>query len=79
MHSRKCKPSLPSMKETFQTWFRGIREKKQLTQTEAADQLGLSSPTISRWEDGTEPRVRHLPRLIEWAPIKADKLLEMFK
>lgn len=61
----------------FSTWFRTTREKKKLTQTQAAQQLELSSPTISRWEDGTEPRAHHLPRICKWAPIKPDKLMEL--
>ena len=62
----------------FCTWFREVREKKNLTQTQAAEQLLLSSPTISRWEAGTEPRAGHLPRICKWAPIKPDKLLSLF-
>lgn len=62
----------------FPQWFRGVREKKGLTQIKAAEELELSSPTISRWEAGTEPRAGHLARICEWAPIKPDKLLALF-
>jgi transcriptional regulator with XRE-family HTH domain len=64
---------------TFGTWFQEMREKKKLTQTEAAEQLQLTSPTISRWEGGTEPRSRHLTRICKWAPVKPDKLLELLE
>lgn len=60
---------------SFAEWFKQQRTKKRLSQTETAHQLKLSSPTISRWEDGTEPRAKHLARICKWAPIKADKLL----
>lgn len=63
--------------EMFPAWFRKTRVKKRLTQTVTADQLGLSSPTISRWEAGTEPRSGHLLRICKWAPIEADKLLKL--
>lgn len=63
----------------FPDWFKDLREKKGLTQMEAAEQLRLSSPTISRWEKGTEPRAGHLPRIRDWAPIKPEKLLQLFE
>jgi len=61
----------------FSDWFLRAREKKGLTQTQTAEQLGLSSPTISRWEAGTEPRSSHLDRICEWGPVEAKKLLKM--
>lgn len=66
------------MAKDFPSWFRSVREKKKMTQTQVADQLDLSCPTISRWEAGTEPRAGHLSRICEWAPIKPDKLLSLF-
>jgi transcriptional regulator with XRE-family HTH domain len=66
------------MQARFATWFRSTREEKGLSQTEAAEQLKLSSPTLSRWETGTEPRVSHLIRISKWAAIPADKLLKLF-
>lgn len=71
-------PKSASVPASFADWFSGIRELKKLTQTQAAEQLGLSSPTISRWEAGTEPRAKHLPLICKWAPIKPDKLLQLF-
>jgi transcriptional regulator with XRE-family HTH domain len=66
------------MQARFASWFRQTRDEKGLSQTEAAEQLKLSSPTLSRWEQGTEPRVSHLIRISKWAPIAADKLLKLF-
>jgi transcriptional regulator with XRE-family HTH domain len=66
------------MSKTFKGWFREVREKKQLTQIQTAQQLGLTSPTISRWEAGTEPRASHLVRICAWAPIEPKKLLNLF-
>jgi transcriptional regulator with XRE-family HTH domain len=67
------------MAPDFRTWFRATREKKRLTQTQTAEQLRLTSPTISRWETGTEPRASHLLRICRWAPIKAEKLMELLE
>jgi len=63
----------------FSIWFKKTREKKDLTQIEAAEQLGLSSPTISRWETGTAPRAEHLQRICTWGPVKPDKLILFFE
>jgi len=79
LHFRKRTSTVPAMaKISFKDWFRSVRERKQLTQTQAAEELKLSSPTISRWEAGTEPRASHLRRIARWAPIAAEKLLELF-
>jgi transcriptional regulator with XRE-family HTH domain len=63
---------------TFPKWFKATREKKGLTQTQAAKELGMTSPTISRWEAGTEPRAGHLGKICTWAPIAPAKLLALF-
>lgn len=34
--------------------LRAVREKSGFTQTEAAEALGTTQPTISRWERGTQ-------------------------
>ena len=65
------------MKKGFADWFKATREKKGLTQLQAAQELQLSGPTISRWEGGTEPRAAHLLRISKWGLIKPDKLLKM--
>jgi transcriptional regulator with XRE-family HTH domain len=68
---------MPKMQ--FSTWFLSKRKEKGLTQMQAAEQLGLSSPTISRWEDGTEPRAGHLIKICKWGSIKPDALVKMFE
>jgi len=65
------------MEKAFADWFRKTREKKGLTQLQAAQELALSGPTVSRWEGGTEPRSGHLLRISKWGSIKAEKLLKM--
>lgn len=66
--------------QTFSQWFAKLREARRLTQTEAAEQLGLSGPTISRWEAGAAlPRVEHLKALRKWAKVSASKLLSLFE
>ncbi len=65
------------MATSFAKWFEKIRKKKGLTQIEAATVLGLSGPTISRWEGDTEPRASHLLRICKWAPISPEKLLKI--
>lgn len=64
--------------DRFATWFKNTRLKRGLTQTEAADELHLKAPTVSRWESGTDPRAGHLLRVVRWGKISADKLLQMF-
>ena len=67
------------MSNSFPAWFETTRKKKNLSQIQAAKQLRLSSPTVSRWENGTEPRAKHLPRIVKWAPITAEALLKLFE
>jgi transcriptional regulator with XRE-family HTH domain len=62
---------------SFPTWFKTMRERKKLSQTKAAKQLALSSPTISRWESGMLPRAEHLPRICKWGPIAPERLLRL--
>lgn len=63
--------------ETYADWFRSTREKKGDTQVQAALDLGLTGPTISRWESGGIPDARHLLRVCRWSGIKAEKLLKI--
>lgn len=51
---------------------RRLREALELAQTEVAAAVKVSSPTISRWEDGT--RVPSGERAVRWA-----KLLRAFE
>jgi len=61
----------------FAIWFQKTRQKKGLTQLQAALQLNLTSPTVSRWEMGFLPRASILLKISQWGPIKAEKLLKL--
>lgn len=62
----------------FKSWFKKVRKKRGLTMKEAAKELRISEPTVSRWEDGTAvPRVGYLLRLLRWGKISAMSLLRM--
>ena len=74
---RKRIATVLRMSSPFPEWFRKTRERKHQTQAESATVLGLTSPTISRWESGTDPRAGHLLRICKWAPIKAQRLIEL--
>jgi transcriptional regulator with XRE-family HTH domain len=62
---------------TYADWVRSTREKKGQTQIQAAEALKLSGPTLSRWESGGMPDVRHLLRVVRWGRIKPDRLLKI--
>ena len=62
---------------TFANWFMKTRKQRKLTQLEAALELGLTSPTISRWEMGFLPRSSVLLRISTWGKIAPEKLLRL--
>lgn len=73
-----CLPviSLPTMgamaDASFGTQFKRARERRHLTQLEAADRLGVDRKTVDNWEhDRTYPRSR-LGAIYEWAPELAE-------
>ncbi|MCK9418234.1 MAG: helix-turn-helix domain-containing protein [Nitrospirae bacterium] len=37
-----------------------------LFQRQAADKMGVSAASICSWERGTEPELRHIPKIIEF-------------
>ncbi len=63
---------------TFSEWFIKVREDKGISQTEAAVQLGVSGPTVCRWENGGYPDVHILHKMCKWGKIEAKKLLKLF-
>jgi transcriptional regulator with XRE-family HTH domain len=66
------------MPKRFNDWFKKVRTSRGLTMAKAAKELGISEPTVSRWEDGAAvPRVGYLLRLIKWGKISATSLLRM--
>lgn len=62
---------------TFGDWLRSTREKKGLTQVQAAAELEISGPTICRWETGAEPRSGLLKRVCRWGNVPPAKLVDM--
>jgi transcriptional regulator with XRE-family HTH domain len=44
--------------------IRDYREKRDLTQRQLADQLGVTQQSVARWEQGSPPR-RYMLRIIE--------------
>lgn len=66
------------MTKSFKSWFKKVRKGRGLTMAEAAEELGISEPTVSRWEDGAAiPRSEYLLRLLKWGRISAQNLLKM--
>ena len=53
-----------------------LRKTKGLTQQEAAEQLGVSNKTVSKWESGGGfPDITVLPALAELYGVTADDIL----
>jgi transcriptional regulator with XRE-family HTH domain len=44
--------------------IRDYRQKREMTQRELADQLGVTQQSVARWEQGSPPR-RYMLRVIE--------------
>ena len=51
-----------------------FRRLKGWTQTDLAQQLGVSLNTIQRWEGGAQPRPRHFAKLVEALGVSALEL-----
>src|SRR5439155_26132545 len=54
---------------------RAKRRSKKLSIREAADEIGVSAPTISRVERGHLPERENLLRLARWAEVRIDPVL----
>lgn len=50
------------------------RRAKGLTQTDLAQKLGVSLPTVQRWEAGSIPRARQVPKLADALGVPAEEL-----
>lgn len=48
-------------------WIAGLRDKLGMTQTEFALELGVSQPSVSRWEKDADPEVNPWLRLVDLA------------
>jgi len=63
------------MDQIFSNNLRRLRQQKQLTQEQAAEQLGVSAQSISRWECGTTlPDVMLLPQIARLYCVTVDDL-----
>lgn len=40
-------------------WIKGLRRHLGLTQTQFAESLGVGQPSVSRWENGSDPELAH--------------------
>ena len=64
------------MNETIGNRIAKFRKAKNMTQEELANQLGVSSQAVSKWEnDASCPDISLLPQLCEVLGITADELL----
>lgn len=63
--------------KTIGTRIRGLREKKNMTQTELSDYLGMKTyTTVSKWEsDDNFPKGKDLKKLAELFGVSSDYLL----
>lgn len=51
---------------SFSSWIASVLKRERLTHEAAAQQLGVSVKTVSRWLRGeTRPRMSHLRRMVE--------------
>lgn len=56
-----------------------LRERVNLTQMKLAVAVGVSLTTVSEWENGkSEPRLKHVKRLIEVLGCSFEELCEAF-
>lgn len=59
--------SRAQMAKWLRTRIREAREAEEMTQVDLAEELGVSQPAISAWENGTtEPREEMYDRVLEW-------------
>lgn len=52
---------------SFDAWLRGIRAQKDLSQVQAAEEIGISKVLYQGWERGDLPvKIAHAMRLAIW-------------
>ena len=57
-------------------YLAALRKARGMTQQEAADQMGVSNKTVSKWENGAGlPDITVLPALAELYGVTADDIL----
>ena len=66
------------MKIRFGEILKDLRRKKDITQEELADILGVTSQSVSRWEKGVcYPDMELLPAIANYFNVTVDDLLGM--
>ena len=55
--------------------IRLLREGRRLTQSEFADELGTTQPTVARWEKGSAPKRDALARLAKMAGVTIEEFI----
>lgn len=64
--------------ENFATRLRKLRQEKDIKQEILISKLGISTQTLSKWENGhSEPRLSHLIKLAETFDVSLDYLVGM--
>ncbi len=56
--------------------LRGLRERANMTQSEAAARMGYSIPAVNQWEKGlTSPAIDKLPKIAAVLDVTMDELV----
>ncbi len=64
----------------FNERLKQLRVKRNLSQKQLADHLGISQQTVAKWEQGsTFPKPATLKKLTEYLDVTSDYLLEIPK
>lgn len=58
----------------FSEFLRERRKTKNLTQEQAAEQIGVHPVTLSGWERGTKPSWDAMTKIADWAGVTLDEL-----
>lgn len=65
------------MNDTFSKNLRKLRQEKQMTQEQAAEKIGVSAQSVSRWETGaTFPDILMLPEIAKLYGVLVDDLFK---
>lgn len=62
---------------TRANWIRGLRRHMKANQAEFAELLGVTQPTVSRWENGAEPEISQWEALNKVAKSSGYALLDV--
>ena len=67
-------PNMETYSGRFAARLRELREKANLSQAEAAESIGVSQNTVSRWETGDrQPNLEQFPKIAEAYRLKRPK------